>query len=160
MLIKQLQARLPVATTAIEKGLINTTLAGRLQTISTCPTVLIDVAHNPQSAEQLALYLQQHPHKGKTVALFSALKDKDISGIVTPFLTLIDQWHIISLQTTRGQSALTIKSELAMLGINNAQTVNNNFKKAMQDVKKTLKCEDRVVVFGSFLLVSGVLESL
>jgi dihydrofolate synthase/folylpolyglutamate synthase len=160
MVIHQLQTQRPVAITAIEQGLTHTVLAGRLQTIATCPTVLIDVAHNPQSAEQLALYLQQSPHKGKTVVLFSALNDKNVSGIVTPFLTFIDQWYIISLETERGQSAATIKSELSVLGANNVKTVNNNFKKALQDVKKALKCEDRVVVFGSFLLVSGVLESL
>lgn len=158
--LTQLQQHLPVSTKAIEKGLVNTVLTGRLETISECPNVLIDVAHNPHAAKQLADYLQQHPYNGKTVALFSVFKDKDLTGIITPFKALIDQWYITSLETSRGQTAAEIKSKLSKLDINNTTIVSNDFKKAMQDVKNALKCQDRLVVFGSFLLVSGVLESL
>jgi dihydrofolate synthase/folylpolyglutamate synthase len=118
------------------------------------------VAHNPQAAEQLALYLRNHLHSGKNIALFSVLKDKDLEGIITPFKGIIDQWYIISIDNDRGQSAKQIKSELQKLGINNTTIVNNNFKKAVQDIKNALKYKDRLVAFGSFLLVSGVLETL
>ena len=158
--ITQLQARLPVTTQAIEKGLVTTVLAGRLQIVATEPEILVDVAHNPQAAQQLALYLRNHPHSGKNIALFSVLKDKDLQGIVTPFKDIIDQWAILSIDSERGQSAEEIKSKLQKLGINNITVVSNNFKKAVQDVKNALEYEDRVVAFGSFLLISGVLESL
>jgi dihydrofolate synthase/folylpolyglutamate synthase len=158
--VTQLQSSLPVTTVAIEKGLVNTMLLGRLQTVETCPTLLLDVAHNPQAAEQLALYLHNHSHSGKTVALFSVLKDKDLTGIVAPFKSLIDHWYIISLEGERGQAARQIEFELKKTGINSTAILNNNFKKAVQDIKNALECEDRIVAFGSFLLVSGVLESL
>jgi dihydrofolate synthase/folylpolyglutamate synthase len=77
-----------------------------------------------------------------------------------PFRNIIDQWVLISIDNDRGQSVEKIKSELQKLGINNITIVSNNFNKAVQDIKNALKCEDRVVAFGSFLLVSGVLESL
>ena len=159
-IITQLQARLPVATQAIQKGLLTTVLAGRLQIVATKPEVLVDVAHNPQAAQQLALYLHNQPHSGKNIALFSVLKDKDLQGIITPFKDIIDQWAILSIDSERGQSAEEIKSKLQKLGINNITIVSNNFKKAVQDVKNALEYEDRVVAFGSFLLVSGVLGSL
>ena len=158
--VTQLQTPLPVTLKAIEKGFMRTVLAGRLQTIATCPQILVDVAHNPQSAQQLALYLHQNPISGKTVALFSVLDDKNLAGIVAPFNTLIDQWHLVSIDNERGQSAYQIKSKLAKVGINNTIIVKNNFKKAMQDLINALEYRDRVVAFGSFLLVSGVLESL
>ena len=158
--ITQLQTQLPVALKAIEKGLVTIVLAGRLQTIATCPQILVDVAHNPQSAQQLALYLHQNPIAGKTVALFSVLEDKDLAGIVAPFNTLIDQWSLVSINDERGQSADQIKYKLEKLGINSTAIVNNNFKKAMQDLINALECKDRVVAFGSFLLVSEVLESM
>ncbi len=158
--IMQLQRQLPVSLEAIKKGLTHTVLAGRLQTISTCPEIILDVAHNPHAAEQLALYLQNNPISGKTIALFSALKDKDLNGITAPFHSLIDRWCIISIVDERGYSAAELKSKLEKLSINNTTIVNNSFKKAMQDLINTLECKDRVVVFGSFLLVSGVLELL
>ena len=158
--IEQLQTQLAVPLEAMQIGLINTKLAGRLQTVSTCPQVLVDVAHNPQAAEQLALYLSNHPVSGKTVSLFSVLKDKDLAGIIAPFNGVIDQWCLISLDDERGCSAIQLQSQFEKLGINHTIIVNNNFKKAMQDIINTLECNDRLVVFGSFLLVSGVLESL
>jgi len=158
--ITQLQTRLVVTNKSIEKGLTNTLIAGRLQTVATHPTLLLDVAHNPQAAEQLALYLHNDRHSGKTVALFSVLKDKDITGIVTPFKSLIDHWYIISLEGERGQAATQIEFELKEMGINSTEIVSNSFKKAVQDIKNALEYEDRIVAFGSFLLVAGVLESL
>ncbi len=158
--ISQLQTQLAVPLEAMQTGLTKTKLAGRLQTVSTCPQIVVDVAHNPQAAEQLALYLCDHPVSGKTVSLFSVLKDKDLASIIAPFDIVIDQWCLISLNDERGCSAIQLQSKFKKLGINHSIIVNNNFKKAMQDILNTLECNDRLVVFGSFLLVSGVLESL
>lgn len=158
--ITQLQRCLPVTNAAIEKGLVNTRIAGRLQTVASNPSLLLDVAHNPQAAQQLALYLRNYPSSGKTVALFSVLKDKDLAGIVTPLKSLIDHWYIISLAGERGQAASQIEFKLKKMGINSTEILSNNFKKAVQDIKNALEYEDRIVAFGSFLLVAGVLESL
>lgn len=158
--VNSLQKILPVSIEHINTGLQRTKLLGRLQHLSTCPDFIVDVAHNPQSAEQLALYIAENPVAGKTIAIFSALKDKDLKGIVKPFINIVDEWHIMPLGGERGQSALDIKSSLKLLQINNQIIVYDNFNKAVQDLKDTLKCEDRVVAFGSFLLVSGILESL
>ena len=155
-----LQTLLPVTTAQINLGFQNIQLAGRLQHIGTCPEFIVDVAHNPHSAEQLALYIAENPVDGKTIAVFSALKDKDLEGIVKPMVQLVDEWHIISLGGERGLAATTIKSALELLQINNQIIVYDDFNKTVQDLKNTLKCQDRVVAFGSFLLVSGVLESL
>ena len=158
--IHSLQHNLSVSVDAIKQGLQTTTLAGRLQHISSCPELLLDVAHNPHAAEQLALYLETHPVQGKTIALFSILADKDLEGIVTPFKSLINEWHIVSIEGERGQSAESIKLKLEELQLKYNIILHNNFKKPMQELKNTLSCEDRVVAFGSFLVVSSVLESV
>jgi len=73
---------------------------------------------------------------------------------------LIDHWYIISLAGERGQAASQIEFKLKKMGINSTEILSNNFKKAVQDIKNALEYEDRIVAFGSFLLVAGVLESL
>ncbi|RTZ66054.1 MAG: bifunctional tetrahydrofolate synthase/dihydrofolate synthase [Aquificaceae bacterium] len=158
--IQYLQHKVSVSLDAIQQGLQTTTLIGRLQLISSCPELLLDVAHNPHAAEQLALYLKTHPVQGKTVALFSVLVDKDLEGIVGPFTSLIDEWHIVNIEGERGQSAEDIKSKLEKISSKYTITLHNNFKKPTQELKNTLNCEDRVVAFGSFLVVSKVLESV
>ena len=158
--IHSLQNKLTVSTDAINQGLETVTIAGRLQHIASCPDILLDVAHNPHAAKQLALYLETHPVQGKTVALFSILIDKDLEGIVTPFKSLIDEWHIVSLEGERGQSAESIKLKLEELQLKHSVILHSDFKTPIQALKNTCYCEDRVVAFGSFLVVSNVLESV
>lgn len=160
MVVQQLQPRLFVSTASINTALQAIPLLGRLQRVAQCPEILVDVAHNPHAAEQLASYLKTHPSSAKTVALFSLLEDKDLVGIISPFEILIDEWHIIPMDSKRAQCVDVIKLSLKQQQIKAPIQVHIDFKSALQALKNTLKCEDRVVAFGSFLVVSSILESL
>ncbi|WP_054774514.1 bifunctional folylpolyglutamate synthase/dihydrofolate synthase, partial [Methylogaea oryzae] len=58
-LLQLVQTRLPVAESAVRRGLETVRLAGRFQLIPGAPAVLADVAHNPQAARVLAEYLRE-----------------------------------------------------------------------------------------------------
>ncbi len=126
---------------------------GRMQLIGTEPDILIDVAHNPHAAGYLADYLRAHPVSGKNFAVFSALKEKDIAAVCKVLHGLIDHWFLVELDSPRAASfgqlhqALTgeIYTDFASM-----IALNQTLKK----VKKT----DRVIVFGSFVLVGLFLE--
>ncbi|KAG1663412.1 Dihydrofolate synthase/folylpolyglutamate synthase [Nymphon striatum] len=75
----KMQDVLPVSTESIEVGLKRASVTGRLQIINESPEWLLDVAHNPHSAKELAKYIDNHQVTGKTFALFSMLSDKDIT---------------------------------------------------------------------------------
>ena len=158
--IQHLQHKLPVSHHSINQGLKTANIIGRLQHISSCPDILLDVAHNPHAAEQLAIYLKTHPVAGKTVAIFSVFIDKDLTGIVTPLIPFINEWHIVDLEGERGQPGTAIQLKLQKIAPKLSVILHKNFKKTTQELKNTLKCKDRVVAFGSFLVVSQVLESV
>jgi dihydrofolate synthase/folylpolyglutamate synthase len=57
--------------------------------------VLVDVAHNPQAAEQLAGWLRAHPKP--TRAVFGALRDKDVDAVVAALDPLLLEWHLAGI---------------------------------------------------------------
>lgn len=117
--------------------------------------VIIDVGHNPHAARYLADRLAEwiQPNR-KIYAVFSALVDKDLSGIVEPLEELIDEWHCAGLQGYRGQSGTEVKSKL-LTALPNAKAVAyENVIEASQVLFETASEQDIILVFGSFHTVA------
>ncbi len=156
--LQAIKAQLKISLSSIEKGLSTVSVLGRLQILSSSPTWLLDVAHNPDSAKQLANYIQVNPVKGKTRALFSMLTDKDIELVVSLFEDTIDEWHILSLGGSRGLSTIELKQRMQQLSFKGKIVSYDEISDIYYSLKNITKSEDRVVVFGSFLVVSSLLN--
>jgi len=148
-----------LSQSSIVQGLQNVQLQGRLQTLTNQPEILLDVAHNPQAAAQLARYLQKNKIKAKTRAIFSILCDKDIEAVMLSMRDVIDEWHLIHLDDPRATPVEDLKSKLEELGIKNSFTGYKDFKHIFSCVKSNSAPLDRVIIFGSFLVVSGILSA-
>ncbi|WP_426879222.1 bifunctional tetrahydrofolate synthase/dihydrofolate synthase [Glaesserella parasuis] len=117
--------------------------------------VFIDVGHNPHAARYLADRLAEwvQPNR-KIYAVFSALVDKDLSGIVEPLEELIDEWYCAGLQGYRGQSGAEVKNKL-LTALPNAKAVAyENVIEASQVLFETASEQDIILVFGSFHTVA------
>lgn len=146
---------LPVAeqTVAVLSAL---TLAGRMQWLQQSPAIIVDVAHNPQSARYLAQQLQSlKPRFSTVVALVGMLKDKDISQTLAPLTSLFDQWHLVSLAGVRGAPAQQLVRSLP--DTVSDVTLHDDVLTAFNHVSSTLETDQLLVVFGSFFTVSAVL---
>ena len=66
MALDCLAERLPVSQAAVRAGLQRVRLPGRFQVLPGVPPVILDVAHNPDSAGALADQLQAAPPAGRT----------------------------------------------------------------------------------------------
>ncbi len=157
--LQQLYGRLMLTQRQIVHGLSTVTLAGRLQKLATVPDIFVDVAHNPHAAQQLALWLRKNPSKGTTYVLFSMLADKDINGVLQVLVDWVDEWHFFPLQDER---AMTLENMQAAMDVQKIAVAvpHRELKQAWNTLKPRLKGEDRVVGFGSFLVVSNMLEGL
>jgi len=149
---------LPTTQEAIKQGLKEVSLIGRLQTIRHNPEWLIDVAHNPHAAKQLAKHLQTHPIKGKTIALFSMLKDKDIQQVVAVMDQYIDVWHIVELEGSRSTQLSELKEIINEQNPDKTVVTHQSFSNAKNPIKTSSNLQDRVVAFGSFLVVSELIK--
>lgn len=158
--LQQLQSKLPaIDQRAVVAGLQQVKLPGRLQRLQQQPDVWLDVAHNPEAAELLAKWLEKQPIVGKTWAIFSILADKDLQSVVKPLQASIDGWHIFPLDNPRAASLERISASLAACGVAE-QTQHADIQQAWQQVSAFLEPHDRVVIFGSFLVVSSLLSNV
>ncbi|WP_445426359.1 bifunctional tetrahydrofolate synthase/dihydrofolate synthase [Alishewanella sp. HL-SH06] len=136
------------------------TLPGRMQQLQQNPTILLDVAHNPQSAAYLAMQLQLlQPRYRQIIALVGMLKDKDVRQALQPLTSCVTQWHLVSLPGNRGASSTQLQQALASVDQASASnaTEHDSVAQAYQTIVSALQPTDLLVIFGSFVTVSAVL---
>lgn len=159
MALELLQKRIVISDRYIENGILGLTIPGRFQVIDGDITVVLDVAHNPEAAAELAANLTKLPRKGKNLAVFSALADKDIVHIVEPLVALIDQWHIGELEANRTATLGQLHNSLITAGvdasnIHNHESLSQAQTKAMADAAT----HDKLTIFGSFFTVAEAMQ--
>jgi dihydrofolate synthase/folylpolyglutamate synthase len=152
----------PIARAAYVQGVSHAQLAGRLQQFNRNDVqVVVDVAHNPQAARELAAWLQQTPINGRTLAVFAALGDKDIAGIVDSLAGRIDKWFLSGLDDA-GARGLHVEAFAQRL-VDTDAAVGARFASVDQALAAVLdqSCAgDRIVVFGSFHTAATALKSM
>jgi dihydrofolate synthase/folylpolyglutamate synthase len=140
----------------VVKVLSDMTLPGRMQWLSQSPAILLDVAHNPQSAGYLASQLTAIAGNYRQVSvLIGMLKDKDITQSLATFAPLVQHWHCVSLPGVRGASAEQVQQALPEAA---ASSRYQNVAEAWQQLRPKLAADELLVIFGSFVTVSAVLE--
>lgn len=155
-----LRELLPVSRAAICAGFTKVNLAGRFQRFAGPPQVILDVAHNPQAAGGLAVNLRDKEFKGKTLAVFAMLNDKDISGVLQEVGQEIDAWFVAGIETARGTTkehmVQAIKVNLPGARVDGFNSVSDAFSIACRDAGEN----DRIVAFGSFYTVADVMRAM
>ncbi len=175
---------LPVDQGAVRRGLGNVQLTGRFQVVPGRPTVVLDVAHNPHAALALADALRNHgsvpdrePPPGPrplTHAVFGMLRDKDAAGVVAALRGVVDDWHFVPTAGERGQGAQAV-AQAASAALSRADTpapsaspetaptlgrMHDSVDAALRALQATVAPDDRIVVFGSFVIVAEALRCL
>ncbi len=131
-----------------------TQLTGRLQQISNAPVTYVDVAHNPQATRYLAMQLQALD-VGNIHFVCGMLKDKDIRKTLLPLQRMNAVWHIASIDDFRGAKANDVASQLdSEQKVLEYASVIEAYRHALNTVGEN----SVIVVFGSFLTVSAVLD--
>lgn len=160
-----LRDRLPISAQAVRTGLALVELPGRFQIVPGQPTLVLDVAHNAQSVATLAVNLDQMGFYPRTHAVFGAMRDKDIPAILQRMSPLVDTWHFCDLDSPRAASAQEIAglwvSLIPASAPGRAQApwhTHPDPASALRAAAAGADPADRIVVFGSFYTVGGVLK--
>jgi dihydrofolate synthase/folylpolyglutamate synthase len=155
-----LRERLPVNAQAVRTGLATVELPGRFQIVPGQPTLVLDVAHNPQSVAALALNLDQMGFYPATHAVFGAMRDKDLATLLPHLAPLVDHWHLTDLPTPRAASADELATLVRSACAGRTVVVHTHATPdhALKAAAAAADPADRIVVFGSFFTVGGVLR--
>ncbi len=155
-----LRERLPVTAQAVRSGLSEVELPGRFQIVPGQPSLVLDVAHNPHSVAALAANLDAMGFFPTTHAVFGAMADKDLALMFERVNPIIDRWYFTDLPTTRAQTGAVLEAQWRSLN-KRADTRATTFADpvlALQAAVDAADPADRIVVFGSFYTVGGVLK--
>ncbi|KXU34583.1 bifunctional folylpolyglutamate synthase/dihydrofolate synthase [Ventosimonas gracilis] len=153
---------LPWQQDLLADALVHTQLAGRMQRLSLnwqgkSLRLLLDVGHNPNAADYLAEQLAAKPAH-QHLAVFGLLGDKDLSGVITPLLPLLQHWAVATLPTPRSLAAGELATALQTSGaaVKPYPTIIDALKAQCEQAQEG----DEIVVFGSFYCVSEALDFL
>lgn len=163
--LEALRERLPLGAQEVRSGLVMVELPARFQVLPGRPAVILDVAHNPHAAATLSQNLDQMGFHAYTHAVFGAMADKDLPGILVQLVGRIDHWYLTDLPLPRAASATSLAESLAQAGVR-PSTVSGAERsvqcfatpaEAYDAARGRATENDRIVVFGSFFTVAGVM---
>ncbi|CAN5229133.1 bifunctional tetrahydrofolate synthase/dihydrofolate synthase [soil metagenome] len=165
--LEVLRARLPVSAQEVRNGLVMVDLPGRFQVLPGRPSVILDVAHNPHAAAALAQNLENMGFYRFTYAVFGAMRDKDIDGVIAQMKSVVDHWCVTDLPLKRAAGSCELEKKLLATGVvpqsgadaESTIQVFDSPAKAYANAMSRAGENDRIAVFGSFLTVAGVMAA-
>jgi dihydrofolate synthase/folylpolyglutamate synthase len=98
----------------------------------------------------------------RTHAVFGIMGDKDIAAILARMAPLVDAWHFTDLPTPRAAAAEQLATALRAVGPAAARAsvaAHASPGEALAAAAADADPADRIIVFGSFYTVGGVLEN-
>ena len=155
---------LPVTAQAIREGFAIVDVPGRFQIVPGEPTLVLDVAHNPHSVAALTANLDAMGFFPCTHAVFGGMADKDLDAVLQKIAPLVDQWYFTDLPLPRAETAAKLQKRwqaLQMASQRPRSVPSSTYKNpqlALDAAVAQAQPTDRIIVFGSFFTVGGVLE--
>ncbi|WP_049621396.1 bifunctional folylpolyglutamate synthase/dihydrofolate synthase [Frateuria defendens] len=144
---------------AVARGLLHTRVAARLQHLGGDPALIVDVGHNPQAARALAEWLDSRPG-GRVHAVYGALSDKDVAGVIAALGARIGHWHLAGLaaDTPRGLPAEALGDTLRRTLPAARFDAHASVHEALRAARAAARPGERILAFGSFFVAAAVLE--
>ncbi|MFC5498175.1 bifunctional tetrahydrofolate synthase/dihydrofolate synthase [Caenimonas terrae] len=159
--LESLRDRVPVTAQAVRNGLAMVELPGRFQVVAGQPALVLDVAHNPHSVAALAANLDAMGFYPTTHAVFGAMADKDLAAMFRKIGPLVDRWYFTDLDTARAAKAADLQAAWRAQETRKdvASATYASPMEALHAAAAAADPADRIIVFGSFFTVGGVLKS-
>ena len=163
--LEVLKLVLPVSAQEVRTGLVTVELPGRFQVLPGRPSVILDVAHNPHAASALNQNLGNMGFHPYTYAVFGSMQDKDIDGVLAAMSEHVDHWCLTGLPSPRAATASELAAKVQIMlevkpdSSEHTVSIFDDPAQAFANALSRAGENDRIVVFGSFLTVAGVMKA-
>lgn len=141
---------------SIEVGLANTYWPGRLQILRRRPMMVVDGAHNDDSARKLKETLEQHFHFDHLILIIGTSADKNISTIVAELVPLADSVIATRSRHPRAAAPNAVAEEFARQGVR--AEAAEDVVQAVAEAQGRAGNRDLICATGSLFLVAEVIE--
>ena len=163
--LEVLKLKLPVGAQEVRTGLVTVELPGRFQVLPGRPSVILDVAHNPHAASALNQNLGNMGFHPYTYVVFGSMQDKDIDGVLAAMSEHVDHWCLTGLPSPRAATASELAAKVQIMledkpdSSEHTVSIFDDPAQAFANAMSRAGENDRIVVFGSFLTVAGVMKA-
>lgn len=145
---------LPVSEGAVREGLRTVHWEGRLETVESRPTLVLDGAHNPDAAAVVALYLDdfRRQHSGsRVIVVLGMMQDKDREGFLDHLLPHADEVIVTQARVSRSATAQELETSLRARG--RTASMVPDPADAISLARRMAAPDDLILVTGSLMLV-------
>ncbi len=143
-----------ISDAAIHTGLSSVRTPARIEIVSSSPTIILDVAHNPASIEALLAVVRCDWLDKRRVLVFASSKDKDYAGmlrlLVPAFDAIVLTRYVENPRAADPAELLEIASALDARQIETAQQPAAALAKA----RRLAGPQDLICITGSFFLAA------
>ena len=157
--LEVLRDRIPVTMQAVREGFLLVDLPGRFQIVPGKPSLVLDVAHNPQAVGALNENLSNMGFFPETWALFGMMADKAVDDAIALIAPRVDHWLLTDLPDPRALDAESLAIRVRAAGSDRPVSCFASPADALVHALSTASDDDRIVAFGSFLTVAGVMAA-
>ena len=140
-----------ISEQSIRTSLKNTSWAGRMEVISSRPTILLDIAHNPAAVKEMAKSAQKLFLYTRVIVIYGAMKDKQSDEMLQELTNFADHFILVRPNQERSENPTRFKKILKKY--NTPCEVIENIPKAIRKVKQTALSDDMVCITGSIFTV-------
>jgi dihydrofolate synthase/folylpolyglutamate synthase len=147
---------LDVPDKAFHAGLQTVRWEGRFQVISRSPLIVVDSAHNVDSARRLRIALDDYFPTRRVILLFGASEDKDVAGMLDALLPRVSR--VVATRTTHPRAAAPEKIAALTMERGCPAETSGDAAPGLEAALKLAGKDDLLLTAGSVFLAGAVLE--
>ncbi|MBL7166131.1 MAG: bifunctional folylpolyglutamate synthase/dihydrofolate synthase [Dehalococcoidales bacterium] len=145
-----------ITAESITKGLASVRWEGRLQVLNRRPLVVVDGAHNADSARKLKQSLEQYFEFDRAILIIGFSADKNVANIITELVPLFNEVIVTRSIHPRAMATAPIAAEFVRQGIAVRET--DDISIALPLALEVAGEKDLICVTGSLFVVAGAIE--
>jgi dihydrofolate synthase/folylpolyglutamate synthase len=148
---------LQVGESAIRTGFEHVQWSGRFEVLNTNPTVVVDSAHNRDSALKLRIAMDDYFPGRPVTMIFGASRDKDLEGMLAELLPRVSTLIITQADHPRAAEPAVLTDLAHSHGVR--VEVVSPVARALEVGLRTLRVEGVLLVTGSLFVVGEALTA-
>ncbi len=149
---------LTISPQDMAQGLAQTYWPGRLQVLRHRPLVVVDGAHNADSARRLRESLTRYFDFDRTILVMGTSCDKDIAGMTAEWAPFFNRVIVTQSSHPRAATTSVLAAEFARQGA--TVQVEGGLSSALSLALSTVAERDLICITGSLFVVAEAIESL
>ena len=137
----------------MRQGLRMVLWEGRLETVFSNPTVVLDCAHNEASVRNMTMELRENFKFSRCFIVLGLMQDKKIDDVINILSQLGDQFFLVSVNPPRGEAPEKLAERLK--AHNKPSQTFATVSEALQAVKQIANQDDLICITGSIFLIAA-----